>query len=53
MDKVNNLKRKINNITKAENKNDTSKNQKFYNILKKNKGIEEIFATLIKPNANS
>ena len=53
INKVNNLKRKINNITNAENKNDTSKNQKFYNILKKNKGIEEIFATLIKPNVNN
>ena len=51
--KINNLKRKINNLTNVDNKNEVNKKQKFYDILKKNKGIEDIFETLIKPNVNN
>ena len=51
--KINNLKRKINNLNIVDNKNDVNTKQKFLDIIKKNKGIEDIFESLIKPNFNN
>ena len=53
INKVNNLKREINNITNTNNTNDIITNQKFYDILKKNKGFEDIFTNIVKPTINN
>ena len=53
INKVNNLKRKINNIANTDNTNDLNTNPKFYDILKKNKDIEDIFSSIVKPNINN
>ena len=51
--KANNLKRKINYITNMDNANNVNKNHKLYDILKKNKGIEDMFKTKAKPSINN
>ena len=49
--KVNQIKREISDID-SNKIQDVNKNQKIYDILKKNKGIEDIFTTMVKPDIN-
>ena len=44
-----NLKREIGSISNNDN---TNRNNKFYEILKKNKGINDLFKNMIIPNIN-
>ena len=44
-----NLKREIGSISNNDN---TNRNNKFYEILKKNKGINDLFTNMIIPNIN-
>ena len=53
INKVNNIRREIKNITKTDNAMDINKNQKISDILKRNKGIEDIFTSIVKPNINN
>ena len=53
INKVNNIRREIKNITKTDNAMDINKNQKISDILKRNKGIEDIFTNIVKPNINN
>ena len=45
--RMTNFKKEINN------KDDINKNQKINDILKKNKGIEDIFTQIVRPNINN
>ena len=53
IDKMNNLRREIKIITNTDNAMDINKNKKFCDILKKNKGIEDIFTNIVKSNVNN
>ena len=49
--KVNHMKKEISDID-SNKIQDANKNQKIYDILKKNKGIEDIFTTVVKQDTN-
>ena len=53
INRSNNLKKEINNIINIDYINDLNQKPKIYDILKKNKGMEDIISTMVKKSDNN